>query len=124
MKPSSSTGFRSEAAPRISPAIPPISKPPTFIRTSMASSGSGRVTASAFSTTATFNERPPAPIPVPRPAPPAAAAPATPPQCSAPRPAVDEVPYHLQGHFLRNVAHDFGRDAVIAGHDHHSPALH
>ena len=41
MKPSMTMGTRREAAPSISPAMAPISGPPTFASTSMASEGSG-----------------------------------------------------------------------------------
>ena len=45
--PSRTTSIRRAAAPRISPAMQPSSKPPTFVRTSSPSCGSGRLTSSA-----------------------------------------------------------------------------
>ncbi len=67
MKPSTTTGFRRAAAARMTPAMPPISKPPTLASTSRPSRGSGRLSAKAASTAAIFRANCPSSMPVPRP---------------------------------------------------------
>ena len=75
MKPSSATGTRRAAPPRMTPTRPPISKPPTFASTSRPSSRSGRLTASARRTASTLRRQPSSSTPVPRPVTSSAAAP-------------------------------------------------
>ena len=67
MKPSTTTGFCWAAAASTTPAMPPISKPPTLASTSRPSRGSGRLTARAASTTAILRANWPSSMPVPRP---------------------------------------------------------
>ena len=67
MKPSSATGTRRAAPARITPASPPISKPPTLASTSSPSRASGSLTARACRTTATLRTSVAASTPVPRP---------------------------------------------------------
>ena len=67
MNPSSATGTRRAAPPRMTPTSPPISKPPTLVSTSMPSVGSGRLTASARRTASALRRQPSPSTPVPRP---------------------------------------------------------
>ena len=67
MKPSISTGTPYSAPPRNTPHSPAMSKPPTFLRTSRTSAGSGRLTSRAFRMAATFRARPSSERPAPRP---------------------------------------------------------
>ena len=65
--PSMTTGIRLSAAPSTSPAIPPISKPPTLERMSIGSFGSGRFAAMLSSMTWILCASRASSIPVPRP---------------------------------------------------------
>ena len=68
MNPSIRTGIRREAAPRMRPAMPPISNPPTLARTSNPSFGSGRLRAMLLWITETLRRRCSSSSPVPLPA--------------------------------------------------------
>ena len=67
INPSITIGTFREAAPKIRPAIDPISRPPTLDNTSMGSSGFGLFTYIAFLITWNFNDRPESYKPVPLP---------------------------------------------------------
>src|SRR5581483_5726928 len=86
MKPSTTSGMRKAAAPSIAPAIAPISRPPTLVRTSRASFASGRLMASPFSIAATLRAQPSASIPAPLPAASRGAAPVVLPMPISPTP--------------------------------------
>ena len=66
--PSMTTGTRCSMLPRNAPAMPAISKPPTFASTSTGSSGSGRFTASARAIASRLRARPASDSPAPCPA--------------------------------------------------------